>query len=155
MAQNWPRWSGRIFQFESLRFRVVSIQVSGFIVGNDFWPDPVRSSWNLAWSNEIWPRFRQIMARSHRIWSEMLNISPKTLKVLVQAWLHRFWNAKPTTDPLGSSLTVQNPHPIAGVVESGGGEWDSGGLAKLSGSAGLLNSPSSFSLIIMMFFWYI
>ena len=38
-------------------------------------------------------------------------------------------------------MTVQNPRSIAGVFRSGGSRSDSGGLAELSNSASLLDSP--------------
>ena len=42
----------------------------------------------------------------------------------------------------GSGLTVRNLRPTAGVVGSGGGGSESGGLAGLSGSPGLLDTPT-------------
>ena len=131
----------------------------GFIVGNDFWSHLLRFGWNLAGSVEIWPRFRWITTRSCRIWSGMLDILPETLKVsdiwsgmlnisleilkvLVRVGLHGFWNVKPTIGPLGSGLTVRNSRSTTGVVGSGGSGSDLGGLARLSGSVGLLDSPS-------------
>ena len=83
---------------------------------SNIWPDLSRFGQNLAGFVEIWLRFCQIMVRSHRIlkdldqismrsrriWSEMLNISPKILKLSVRVEFHRFWNGKSTTDPLGS-----------------------------------------------------
>ena len=156
MARNWPGWSGLIFWFRSHLFRVVLVRVSGFISEKDFWLDLARSGRNLVESVEIWPRFHQIMARSRRIWSRMLNISPKmlkvseiwsgmlnispeTLKVSIWVRLHEFWNAKSTTDPLGLDLTIRNSRPNAEVFGSSGGGSD---LARVSGSAGLLDSPS-------------
>ena len=43
--------------------------------------------------------------------------------------------------PVGVGLTVWNLCLTAEVVGSGGDESDSGGLAELSGSAGLVDSP--------------
>ena len=66
------------------RFQVVSGQSRVLSPGPIFgqilrdlakiWPNLLRSGQNLAGSVEIWLRFRRIMARSHRIWSIMLNI---------------------------------------------------------------------------------
>ena len=44
---------------------------------DEIWPNLARSSRNLAESVEIWPRFRQITARSCWIWSENRNTSPE------------------------------------------------------------------------------
>ena len=145
MVGNWLGWFGWIFRFGSCEFRVVSVRVSGLSPGTIF--------------GRIWPRFRWITTRSCRIWSGMLDILPETLKVsdiwsgmlnislemlkvLVRVGLHGFWNVKPTTGSLGSGLTVRNSRSTTGVVGSGGSGSDLGGLARLSGSVGLLDSPS-------------
>lgn len=128
---NRPGWSGRIFQFESRQFQVVSgwsrvYHQGQYLAESDeiwsksgraqqdlgkIWLDPSRSSRNLAgfveigpksnWFVEIWPRFPWITARSRRIWSEMLNILPEMLELSIQVAFHRFWNRKPTNDLLG------------------------------------------------------
>ena len=47
-----------------------------------------------------------------------------------------------TDNLLGSGLTIRNSRSTIGVVGSGGSGSDLGELAKLSGSVGLLDSPS-------------
>ena len=43
---------------------------------------------------------------------------------------------------VGLGWQAQNPHPTAGVVRSGGGGLDTGGLAGLSMLSGQLDSPN-------------
>ena len=103
-----------------------------------FWSGSASFGRNLVGSVEIWPRFRRIMARSRWILSGMLNISSETLKVS-EIWSGML-NRQSTR--WRSGLTVRNPRPTTRVFELDGGGSDLGGLAGLSSSADLLDSPS-------------
>ena len=61
---------------------------------------------------EIWSGLLNISPKMFKgigDWFGLWNISPETLKVSVQVEFHRFWSAKPPTDPPGVGFDSSEP----------------------------------------------